>query len=136
MPLDWTRRLFGLGLRFAGRPVLRQFARMCLPEDETGHVRRWLWDICLRADRGNAIRLLKILDGFDLRDAAPRLVTPTLIVHGSRDLIQPLSDGRALASLIPGSDLVVMEGKGHVPMMSSPDEVVSIIEKWIKERDL
>ena len=136
MPLDWTRRLFALGLRFAPRPILREFARMCLPEDETGHVRRWLWDICVRADPRNAIRLLKILDGFDLKEVAPKLLTPTLIVHGSKDLIQPLSDGKALASLIPGSDLVVMEGKGHVPMMSSPEEVASIIEKWIQERNL
>lgn len=136
MPLDWKRRLFALGLRFATRPTLRAFARACLPEDETGHVRRWLWDICVRADPRNAIRLLKILDGFDLTEVAPTLLTPTLIIHGSKDLIQPLSDGRALASLIPRSDLVVMEGKGHVPMMSSPKEVVSIIEKWIQERNL
>ena len=136
MPLDWKRQLFALGLRFANRPSLRIFARMCLPEDEKGHVRRWLWDICVRADPRNAVRLLRILDGFDLTDVAPKLSTPTLIVHGSRDFIQPLSDGRALASLIPGSDLVVMAGKGHVPMMSSPEELVSIIEKWIKDRDL
>jgi len=136
MPLDLTRQLFALGLRFAKGPTLRAFARRCLPEDPTGHVRRWLWDICVRADPRNAVRLLKILDGFDLTNVAPKLVTPTLIVHGSDDLIQPLSDGRALASLIPGSELVVMEGKGHVPMMSSPEEVVSIIEKWIKERSL
>jgi len=136
MPLDRTRQLFALGLRIARRPVLREFARMCVPEDETGHVRRWLWDICIRADTRNAIRLLRILDGFDLRDAAPALSTPTLVLHGSRDLIQPLSNGRALASLIPGSDLIVMEGKGHVPMMSSPDEVVSIVENWVKKRNL
>ena len=109
---------------------------MCLPEDEAGQVRRWLWDICVRAEPRNAIRLLKILAGFDLTETAPSLLTPTLIVHGSEDVIQPLSDGKALASLIPGSELVVMEGKGHVPMMSSPDEVVSIIETWVEERAL
>jgi pimeloyl-ACP methyl ester carboxylesterase len=136
MPLDWKRQLFVVGLRIASRPTLRTFARMCLPEDETGHVRRWLWDICVRADPRSAVRLLKVVAGFDLMEIAPTLSTPTLIVHGSNDLIQPLSDGRALASLIPGSDLVVMEGKGHVPMMGSPEEVVSIIEKWVEERDL
>ena len=136
MPLDLQRQFFALGLRFASRPVLKVFARMCLPEDETGHVRRWLWDICVRADPRNAVRLLRVLARYDLTESAPRLKTPTLILHGSNDQIQPLSDGKALASLIPGSDLVVMEGKGHVPMMSSPEEVVSIIEKWIKERDL
>lgn len=132
MPLDWQRRLFGLGLRVASGPILKKFAHMCLPEDDTGHVRRWLWDICRRAEPRNATRLLKILAGFDLTEVAPSLSTPTLIVHGSRDAIQPLSDGEALASLIPGSELVVMEGKGHVPMMSSPDEVVSIIETWVE----
>lgn len=134
MPMDWTRRLFALGLRFASRPVLKEFARMCLPEDDTGHVRRWLWDICVRADARSAIRLLKTLARFDLRDAAPKVSTPALILHGSRDLIVPLSEGKALASLIPGSDLIVMDGKGHVPMMSSPDEVASIIEKWVGNR--
>jgi pimeloyl-ACP methyl ester carboxylesterase len=136
MPWDWKRRLFAACLLVASRQILRVFARECLPEDETGHVRRWLWDICVRADPRNAVRLLQIINGFDLTEAAPKLTTPTLVVHGSNDLIQPLSDGQALASLIPGSDLVVMEGKGHVPMMSSPSEVISIIEKWIHERDL
>ena len=134
MPMDRTRRLFALGLRFASRLVLKEFARMCLPEDEAGHVRRWLWDICVRADARSAIRLLKTLALFDLSDVAPKVTTPTLILHGSRDLIVPLSQGRALAALIPGSDLIVMEGKGHVPMMSSPDEVASIIEKWAGDR--
>jgi len=136
MPLDWRRRLFAAGLRVASRPLLRYFARICLPEDKTGHIRRWLWDICVRADPRSASRLLKVLAGFDLTKAASKLSTPTLIVHGSEDHIQPLSDGRALAALIPGSDLVVMEGKGHVPMMSSPGELVSIIENWIRERSL
>jgi len=136
MPMDGRRRLFAAGLRVASRRTLRSFARVCLPEDNTGHVRRWLWDVCVRADARNAIRLLHIISGFDLADAAPKVTIPTLVVHGSRDYIQPLSDGRALASLIPGSELVVMEGKGHVPMMSSPAELGSIIERWIQDRGL
>ena len=90
----------------------------------------------MRADPRDAARLMHVIEGFDVTDLAPKLLTPTLILHGSRDEIQPLSDGRALAALIPGSDLVVMEGKGHVPMMSSSEEVVSIIENWIQERNL
>jgi pimeloyl-ACP methyl ester carboxylesterase len=136
MPMDRTLRLFAAGLRVASRRTLRAFARACLPEDKAGHVRRWLWDVCVRADPRSAIRLLKIIVGFDLTLAAPKLKVPTLIVHGSKDYIYPLSDGKALASLIPDSDLIVMEGKGHVPMMSSPAELASIIEKWVQERGL
>lgn len=135
-PLDLKRRLFVAGLRVASRRTLKTFARACLPEDKTGHVRRWLWDVCVRADPRDAIRLLQIIDGFDLTEDAPRLTTPTLVVQGSKDYIHSLADGKALASLIPGSDFVVMEGKGHVPMMSSPTELVSIIEKWIQQRGL
>jgi pimeloyl-ACP methyl ester carboxylesterase len=135
-PMDRRRRLLAAGLRVAPRRALKSFARACLPEDKEGHVRRWLWDICVRADPRDAIRLLQIIDGFDLTEAAPTLTTPTLVVQGSKDYIHPLSDGKALASLIPGSDLVVMEGKGHVPMMSSPAELVAIIEEWIRERGL
>jgi len=90
----------------------------------------------MRADPRDAARLMHVIEGFDVTDLAPKLLTPTLIVHGSRDEIVPLSDGEALAALIPGSDLVVMDGKGHVPMMSSSEEVVSIIENWIQERNL
>jgi pimeloyl-ACP methyl ester carboxylesterase len=43
MPLDWKRRLFAAGLLVASRPLLSYFARVCLPEDRTGHIRRWLW---------------------------------------------------------------------------------------------
>jgi pimeloyl-ACP methyl ester carboxylesterase len=135
-PMDRKRRLFAAGLRVAPRRTLKSFARACLPEDQTGHVRRWLWDICVRADPRNAIRLLQIIDGFDLTEAAPKLTMPTLVVQGSKDYIHPLSDGKALASMISGSDLVVMEGKGHVPMMSSPAELAAIIEKWIREHGL
>ena len=134
MPLDRTRRLFKVGLRVAPRRTLRAFARACLPEDEAGHVRRWLWDICVRADARSAIRLLDVLAAFDVTAVAPTLSTPTLVVHGSRDAIQPLSDGRALASLIPVSELVVMEGLGHVPMMSQPEALASVIERWIGDR--
>jgi len=134
--MDRKRQLFAVGLRVAPRRTLRTFARACLPEDKTGHVRRWLWDVCVRADPRSAIRLMQIIDGFDLTEVAPKLTTPTLVVQGSKDYIHPLSDGKALASLIPGSDFVVMEGKGHVPMMSSPAELVSIIEKWVQERGL
>lgn len=135
-PMDLKRRLFALGLRVSTRRTLKAFVRACLPEDKTGHVRRWLWDVCLRADPRNAVRLLQVVGTFDLTRNAPRLTTPVLVVQGSNDYIHPLADGKALASLIPGSDLVVMEGKGHVPMMSSPDELVSIIENWIQQHGL
>jgi len=134
MPLDLERRLFAIGLRVASRPLLKEFARRCLPEDNSGQVRRWLWDICVRSEPRDAARLMRVIDGFDLTAAAATISVPTLVVHGTRDYIVPLSRAQELAALIPNSEMVVMEGAGHVPMMSSPEAVVSIIEKWLAER--
>jgi len=37
-------------------------------------------------------------------------------------------------SLIPGSELVVLEGRGHTPMMSCPEEIATIIESWVQKK--
>jgi pimeloyl-ACP methyl ester carboxylesterase len=38
---------------------------------------------------------------------------PTLVIHGSKDRLIPLSGGRATARAIPGARLLVIEGMGH-----------------------
>jgi pimeloyl-ACP methyl ester carboxylesterase len=43
--------------------------------------------------------------------------TDTLIVWGENDGIAPLAHGRRLRALIPRSELVVIEGAGHLPMV-------------------
>jgi len=40
--------------------------------------------------------------------------SPTLIIHGSDDRLVPLRYGEELARLIPGADLVVLPGAGHM----------------------
>lgn len=42
-----------------------------------------------------------------------RLVAPTLIVHGTRDLVVFPDGGVRLAEVIPGAVLVTIEGMGH-----------------------
>jgi pimeloyl-ACP methyl ester carboxylesterase len=54
------------------------------------------------------------------RDRYRTLAMPVLIVWGSRDDITPLPEGRDLASLVPGAELVVLEGVGHIPAIEDP----------------
>lgn len=44
-----------------------------------------------------------------------RISTPTLVVHGTGDLAVAYDGGVRLAELIPGADLVTLEGMGHQP---------------------
>lgn len=41
------------------------------------------------------------------------LDVPTLVIHGTEDPLFPLPHGEALARLIPGAELLVVEGMGH-----------------------
>ncbi len=54
-----------------------------------------------------------------------RLTMPTLILWGAEDQWIPLSQGKRLQQVIPGANLVILDGVGHVPMEESPTETVS-----------
>ena len=59
--------------------------------------------------------------------AAAKVVAPTLLICGERDLMTPLKGGRALAAIIPGAALVALGGAGHMLMAERPYEVVEAI---------
>ncbi|AMQ56653.1 alpha/beta fold hydrolase [Algoriphagus sanaruensis] len=54
-----------------------------------------------------------------------KLTMPTLILWGGKDSWIPLSQGQRLKDAITGSNLVVFEEAGHVPMEEIPTETVS-----------
>jgi pimeloyl-ACP methyl ester carboxylesterase len=56
----------------------------------------------------------------DLRDQAPTIAAPTLVIWGRRDPVIPVEVGRRIAATIPGAQLVVLD-TGHVPHTSDPD---------------
>lgn len=41
------------------------------------------------------------------------ITAPTLVVHGDRDPLLPLPHGLALRDVIPGAELLILEGAGH-----------------------
>lgn len=49
------------------------------------------------------------------------IVVPTLVLHGDADVRSPLQAGEALHDAIPGSQLVVLPGVGHVSNIEAPD---------------
>jgi pimeloyl-ACP methyl ester carboxylesterase len=54
-----------------------------------------------------------------------KLTMPTLILWGKQDSWIPVSQGYALEKAIPGSNLVVFDQAGHVPMEEIPTESVA-----------
>jgi pimeloyl-ACP methyl ester carboxylesterase len=84
----------------------------------------------LRAEPEQAARLIEIWQETDvpLIDKT-KIMQPTLIIHGTEDVIVPIESSRALRELIPNSELVELSGCGHVPTMTRPREVYEAILK-------
>ena len=51
---------------------------------------------------------------FSSRDRVSQLKMPVLVLHGDKDRTVPVEMGRELASLIPGAQLEIIEGAGHM----------------------
>jgi pimeloyl-ACP methyl ester carboxylesterase len=56
---------------------------------------------------------------------------PVDIIWGSDDSITPLSDGQAMARLINGAKLHIVENARHAPFFSDPETVAGIILKVV-----
>ena len=67
----------------------------------------------------------------DNRSDLPKVTTRTLILQCDEDAIAPAAVGRYVHEAMPGSELVIMNAKGHCPHLSSPGEVTQAIERFL-----
>ena len=119
---------FLVGLTVAYRATLKAFITLAVPErDVRRYVRRWGLSILRQARPAAARKLIRSLVGVDLRERLSDMRVPTLVLHGTRDLIVLPRDGRALAAAIPGATFVPIPQAGHVPTMTRPAEVSAAI---------
>jgi pimeloyl-ACP methyl ester carboxylesterase len=59
----------------------------------------------------------------------PEIKTRTVVITGTNDrIVTPRVHARAIAAQIPGAQLVVLEGIGHMPHQVSTDRVVAAVE--------
>jgi pimeloyl-ACP methyl ester carboxylesterase len=79
-------------------------------------------------------RILPILLTFDARPWLGTIRVPTLVLGGAEDRIAPPVQLRALHEAIPGSDLVLIEGAGHVPLGEGRPEVAAAVRHFLDVR--
>ncbi len=65
---------------------------------------------CTHAGR----RQWEAMQSFDAYDRLTGISAPTLVLHGTDDLMIDPENARVLASRVPGAELVLLEGAGHV----------------------
>jgi len=109
------------------RAVYRLLAREVLPEGSSFErvIGGFLWlagPLLFPAagDLSDLVVQVDAEDGFDVRDRAPAIASPTLIVGGGRDRFYAVEEFRETAALIPGARLIVYDRRGHVTALSDP----------------
>ena len=74
----------------------------------------------------------KALSNFDFRNELPKIKAKTLVISGKYDGLNPPSEGRICASLIPTATFVEMQYSGHAPMYEEPELYMKIIEEFLR----
>jgi pimeloyl-ACP methyl ester carboxylesterase/DNA-binding CsgD family transcriptional regulator len=68
----------------------------------------------------NAARLFTEFTTIDVRELAPQVTCPTLVLHARDDARVPYEEGRILAALIPNARFVTLESRNHLLLEGEP----------------
>ena len=83
---------------------------------------------------GNRKALIKRL-GLERSDTnlLKRVKAPVMIVWGDRDFLIPLENAYKFQRDLNRDTLIIMKGIGHLPMEESPQNVVSAVDRFIRD---
>lgn len=98
-------------------------------------LRRWLYE---RAGSdylgsGSLKETFLLVTREDLSQNAVKVSVPTLLIWGEDDTTTPLSDGKRLQSLIPGSQLKILEKGGHFVHQEKAGDVSALITTFVSQ---
>ena len=82
---------------------------------------KWYNDLCLRSASGeSAAKLFEARAQVDVEHLLAEVRAPTLVLHARNDEVVPFSEGRLLASTIPGAEFVELDSRNHVLLEQEP----------------
>ena len=113
-------------------PAFRTVFTLTFLPAATSEQVRWYDDLqrsCASVE--NAVRLESAFHHVDVSELAARLAVPTTVVHVRDDRATPFDEGRRLAALVPGAELVTLEGSNHVLTGDEPawPEFLALMER-------
>lgn len=67
----------------------------------------------------------------DVWDGLPQAAVPALVVRGDADVLIPAENGRLIASRIPGAELALIPGAGHMLQADAGDAVREAVLRFL-----
>lgn len=126
--LDWTDRA-------AVADFMLEIARLSAGTRAPFDTAREKARIAAELDRADEIRSAFNHGTLSLRDdwtaKAARITQPVLVLHGEADPIAPIENGRAIASVVPGAQLHVLQKVGHELPHAVVPEIVGTLAEFL-----
>lgn len=99
---------------------------------------REIEDLCLAMalDLGPNVFLrqsMALRDRDDRQEVLRQVRVPALILCGREDRLCPMERHLLMHELIPGSQLAVIEGAGHLPTLEAPVKTNAALARWLEE---
>jgi pimeloyl-ACP methyl ester carboxylesterase/DNA-binding CsgD family transcriptional regulator len=102
-------------------PTFRHVFSMLFLPDGAPEQMAWYDDLQRRSTSAEtAVRLYAARGDMDVVDVAPKVRSPTLVIHARDDRVVPASEGRLLAALIPDARLVLLGSANHILLSDEP----------------
>jgi len=93
---------------------------------------RWLWEALMARDTDLHHQAGFALAGFDSREWLGRLRLPVLCLIPGRDQLVPPPHQRATAALIPGAEVVEIEGARHEAVFTHAGEIAAAVLRFVE----
>lgn len=77
-------------------------------------------------------RALHVLLESDLREQAPSIRKPALLIHGDRDTLAPVQAAHWMAQNLPKGFLRVMSGAAHAPFLSHREAFIASLDQFLE----
>lgn len=77
---------------------------------------------------------VRVSDRHDAWDALARVSVPTLVLHGTDDLLSPVTNARLIAERVPGARLHLVEGARHGFFEEHRAQVVPVVRAFLAEQ--
>jgi pimeloyl-ACP methyl ester carboxylesterase len=85
----------------------------------------------VRTFRPGGFRAMARASVEDQSHVLPEVDVPTLLLYSDHDVRAPVSVGEAMHATVPGSQLVVLRGPGHVSSVKAPNDVTHELRRFL-----
>jgi pimeloyl-ACP methyl ester carboxylesterase/DNA-binding CsgD family transcriptional regulator len=104
-----------------GQPAFRRLFTTLFIPDASPEQMEWFDELQrVTTDPETALRIRAARNQDDVTDEATLVTSPTLVLHPREDALVPFSEGRLLATLIPGARFVALESRNHILLQDDP----------------